>query len=436
MKKKLKTVGIIIILLFSLSKASSGNEKKFRHVILKPVANANYISSSNITVQAWKALGRKDFKKAASYADDCIKRFAKKALKQQASLSNYAIGKKAFNYWALNDVGACMFIKSKTLCSQGRTREAEKVLQEIIDKYSYAQCWDPRGWFWKVSKSAKDLMTCIELGIDYGDYTSEILTKRAWDALGVGKYRSVAVYVKKCKELYEKQASMMQGSLNNFAKNDTEFKYWALNDTATSLFILGRAYYIQGKDKKAKRVFQEIIDKYSYAQCWDPRGWFWKVSEGAKDQLLIMNTGLDYGDYTSETLTVRAWNALENGDYDAVDIFTRKCIQLYQKSALKMQEKLVNYPQWKKAFNFWALNDIGTCYFIIGEAEMSKGRYEKALQAYKTVIRSYDFAQCWDQRGWFWKPAVSARKRINRIVKVQNINDIASVALEKERTSD
>ena len=42
------------------------------------------------------------------------------------------------------------------------------------------------------------------------------------------------------------------------------------------LFLKGKAYYITGQDDKALSTFREIIDRYAYAQSWDPRGWFWK----------------------------------------------------------------------------------------------------------------------------------------------------------------
>ena len=123
----------------------------------------------------------------------------------------------------------------------------------------------------------------------------------------------------------------------------------------------------------------------------------------------------DFGDYTSETLTGKAWTALGSGDFDACILYAKKCIQLYKKNAEEMQGNLEGYAPKEKAFDYWALNDVGTCYFIIGEAYMGKNDAKAALEAYKTLVDKYYYAQCWDPKGWFWKPAVAARGKINKI---------------------
>jgi hypothetical protein len=28
-----------------------------------------------------------------------------------------------------------------------------------------------------------------------------------------------------------------------------------------------------------------LIDEFSYAQCWDPQGWFWKPAEAAAEKV-------------------------------------------------------------------------------------------------------------------------------------------------------
>ncbi len=134
-----------------------------------------------------------------------------------------------------------------------------------------------------------------------------------------------------------------------------------------------------------------------------------------------METGIDFGDYTSTTLTVKAWQALDAGNYDEVLVFTRKCIQLYRKTADKMQGDLDSYALKEKAFDFWALNDLGTCYFIMGEAYLAQKKYTKALESFRTLVDNYFYAQCWDPKGWFWKPAVAARGKINKIAAEQGL---------------
>ena len=40
-----------------------------------------------------------------------------------------------------------------------------------------------------------------------------------------------------------------------------------------------------GKAEEAVVKFQEIMDEYPWAQAWDPRGWYWSVTEKARPAL-------------------------------------------------------------------------------------------------------------------------------------------------------
>ena len=345
----------------------------------------------------------------------CLKLYDEKAKKIQTALEDFAFDGKESDYWALNDVASCLFIKGMALRKLKRNKTAKIVFQKIIKNYGYAQCWDPRGWFWKVAQGAKNEIDSINLGFDFGDYSSETLTIKAWKALEDGKYNDIKILVWKCHELYGEKAKKMQDSLTDYATDGKEFDYWALNDVATSFFILGRTYYVEGKNKKANKIFNDINKRYNYAQCWDPRGWFWKLGEAAKDQILLLDNGIDFGDYTSQTLTVKAWKAFEKKDYRAAHTYAKKCITLYKKSANEMQKKLDNFLPKEKAFDVWALNDVGTCTFIIGDIYLAKKEYSKAIEAYQQIIENYFYAQCWNINGWFWKPSVAARARISKI---------------------
>ena len=63
----------------------------------------------------------------------------------------------------------------------------------------------------------------------------------------------------------------------------------------------------------------------------------------------------------------------------------------------------------------WTLNDVGTSFFIIGQAFEKQSKPAEAIKAYKKLVDSVSFAQCWDPQGWFWKPADAARKQIKVI---------------------
>ena len=250
---------------------------------------------------------------------------------------------------------------------------------------------------------------------DFGDFSSETLTGKAWKALEEGDYAAVEVYTTKCITLYEPQALQQSASLTDFPPKEKAFSYWALNDVATCYFILGKAQLAQGKVEDAKKSFNTIIQKFPYAQAWDPKGWFWKVAAAASDRLATIGTSYNFGDYTSQTLTTSAWEALNSNDHKGVELYTKKCIELYEPEARKQQAGLTDYLSKDKAFDAWALNDVATCYFILGDSLMAQKRYKEAKAAFERVVDDFNFAQCWDPKGWFWKVSTAARGRINKL---------------------
>lgn len=123
---------------------------------------------------------------------------------------------------------------------------------------------------------------------DFGDYRSETLTTKAWDAYGSRNFDDALAYIGKTVELYEDEAKKMQAALKEFprreSKEDTA-KRWALNDVGTSLFIKGEILLKQGNKKAAKEAFDMLVKELPFAQCWDPKGWFWKPADAAKKRL-------------------------------------------------------------------------------------------------------------------------------------------------------
>ena len=256
---------------------------------------------------------------------------------------------------------------------------------------------------------------------NFGDYRSVTLTTKAWEALKEGDIEAVLAYTNKCIELYAGQAKKMQANLTDYVKgtNDEIFAMWALNDVGTCLFIQGEAYRKANMMDEAKEVFQKLIDEYTYGQCWDPKGWFWKPADAAKEKIAMIESGstADFGDYTSEQLTTKAWQALTDNKLDDVLTYTNKCLDLYSEKAKEMQDSLTEYP-WEskdKIFSYWALNDVGTCLFIQGEAYKNAGKNDEAKNAYKRVIDEFFYSQCWDPQGWFWKPAEGAQQKLDEL---------------------
>lgn len=129
---------------------------------------------------------------------------------------------------------------------------------------------------------------------------------------------------------------------------------------------------------------------------------------------------LDYGDYTSVTLQVKAWEALGEGKYEDAVKYTEKCAELYEEKAREMQASLSAKAAPENVHDYWALNDVGTCYFIRGEALTKLREYEQALAAYKVVKDELFYAQAWDPKGWFWAPADAAYPRIEMLEQRMN----------------
>ncbi len=128
-------------------------------------------------------------------------------------------------------------------------------------------------------------MPAVRAEEDFGDFSSATLTAKAWGAVGAGKLDTALVFTGKCRELYMEKALEQQASLDGFASDEEAPMLWALNDVGTCLFIEGQVYEQQKDSKKALAAYEQLASKLGYAQCWDPKGWFWKPAEAANKKL-------------------------------------------------------------------------------------------------------------------------------------------------------
>jgi len=125
--------------------------------------------------------------------------------------------------------------------------------------------------------------------------------------------------------------------------------------------------------------------------------------------------GQDFGDHTSSTLTSKAWEALGKGQNDAALSCIAKCKELYEAEAVKQQAAQTDFLPADKGHSAWALNDVGTCYFIEGQLLEKQGKKAEAIKAYKKLATEFKFCQCWDPKGWFWHPAEAAADRVKQL---------------------
>ncbi|MBF0618782.1 MAG: tetratricopeptide repeat protein [Candidatus Omnitrophica bacterium] len=254
---------------------------------------------------------------------------------------------------------------------------------------------------------------------NFGDHRSSTLTTKAWGALAMKDLDGVLAYTGKCLELYAAEAAKMQAGLKEFPAGDDQkiFSFWALNDVATSVYIQGEAYNRAGDKEKAKAAFERVTKEFSFGQAWDPsKKLFWKPSVAAKDKLDMMAKGidLDFSDMSSAGIVKKAWEASAAKNVAAVEAYVAKNLELYGAKAKEMQAGLTEYP-WEspeKIHSFWALNDIGTSLFVLGDTYRQAGQNGKAKETFQKLVNEYFYAQCWDPQGWFWKPAEAAQQKL------------------------
>ena len=126
----------------------------------------------------------------------------------------------------------------------------------------------------------------------------------------------------------------------------------------------------------------------------------------------------DFGDRSSATLTGKAWKALGDKRYADAVTYATKCVEMYERQAVEMQKELkdpVPVDDKEAVAKKWALNDVGTCLFIIGQACEKQDKGKEAVAAYKRLVEKVPFAQCWDSKGWYWKPAAAAKDRVKAL---------------------
>ena len=111
--------------------------------------------SSQYVSKAWALQGKKQFEELYKIIDECISKFSTEAERLAKPLRNFPSKGDEKNFSVMNDVATCYFIKAESLRSEKKIKDAENNFQIIIDKYPYAQAFDPRGWYWSLKEKAE-----------------------------------------------------------------------------------------------------------------------------------------------------------------------------------------------------------------------------------------------------------------------------------------
>jgi hypothetical protein len=125
---------------------------------------------------------------------------------------------------------------------------------------------------------------------------------------------------------------------------------------------------------------------------------------------------------TSEEFVTAAWNAYNQNDFAKAIELALECIKRWESDATKQQAALTQAPpngkvsddEKKEIFANWALNDVGTAYFIKALSLEKSGKIADAKDAYNMVI-TFPYARCWDPKGWFWSPAEVASENLAKL---------------------
>ncbi|MFH1791578.1 MAG: hypothetical protein ABH885_06325 [Candidatus Omnitrophota bacterium] len=132
---------------------------------------------------------------------------------------------------------------------------------------------------------AEEAAPAVQDKYDFSDLSSWNLTVSAWEKMAEKDYEGVAAYTDKCFSVYNDEAGRIAAEMRKFAGPGHEDDYAVVNDVATCHYILGETYMRLGKNDDAVREFEIVIKEYPYAQCWDPKGWFWKVADISKTNI-------------------------------------------------------------------------------------------------------------------------------------------------------
>ncbi len=122
---------------------------------------AQEISSKELVRMSWEASGQNDLSKVLDLTNQCVNTYESKAKELHAKLNGFPQKTQEEEFQVLNDTVTCLFIQAEALMNHGKTEEAKKLFQKIIDEYKWAQAWDPRGWYWSLAEKSQSSLDML-----------------------------------------------------------------------------------------------------------------------------------------------------------------------------------------------------------------------------------------------------------------------------------
>jgi len=116
-------------------------------------------------------------------------------------------------------------------------------------------------------------------------------------------------------------------------------------------------------------------------------------------------------------LSTKAWVALKAGDHEQVSEITTQCFKEFGDKAEKQQKESGKEISKENASSFPELNSVGTCLFILAESLSQQGNAEKSQATLKKLINEFPECHCANEKGYYWKPALAAEKRLAEATK-------------------
>jgi hypothetical protein len=125
---------------------------------------------------------------------------------------------------------------------------------------------------------------------------------------------------------------------------------------------------------------------------------------------------------TSEEMILAAWTALNNQEYADSARYANMIVDTFSEEAEAQQQALTQAPPvgavdsktQEMIQENWALNDVGTAYYILGRSQVGLGDNDAARAAFEQA-RLYPFARTWDPQGWFWSPSFGAQEELDKL---------------------